>query len=128
MSKHIPGDLTAAFHTDFVEGESYTKEMLTQMMTFNETMANKGAASLLMPAFILERAIRKYNNGSRVVIYIGTDVVIPDFSKKIIQRMADSMGVSFSACYYRLKELDGLELRPLTEYVQYFSNPEGGYV
>lgn len=121
MSKHIPGGVTAAFHTEYVEGGDYTPQMLKSMMTTNETITNRAAACLLMPSFIVERALNTYNNGDKITIYLGSDVVITDQSKRIIQRMADSMGVSFSACYYRLKETDRLDIRPLEEYAQVFN-------
>lgn len=81
-----------------------------------------------MPGFIVERALNTYNNGDKITIYLGSDVVITDQSKRIIQRMADSMGVSFSACYYRLKETDRLDIRSLDEYAQVFNCEGSGNV
>ena len=85
-----------------------------------ETITNRAAACLLMPDFIVEKMLMKYNNGNKVTIYSGSTIVIPNTSKSVIQMMADSMGVSYSACYYRLKELSVLDERPLEEYVTTF--------
>ncbi len=122
MNKHIPGDFSAAFHTEYVDGEYYTPEMLKEMMSITETMTNRAAACLLMPDFILDRAFEKYCPSKKIRVYSGSDFVIPDKNKKIIQRMANSMGVSFSTCYYRLKDTNHLEIRPLIEYAKYFKS------
>lgn len=83
MSKHIPGGVTAAFHTEYVEGSGYTPQMLKSMMTTNETITNRAAACLLMPGFIVERALNTYNNGEKVTVYLGSDVVITDTGERI---------------------------------------------
>ncbi len=128
MNKHVSGDFTAAFHTEFTEGEFYTPDMLKEMLTITETITNRAAACLLMPGFIVDRALKTYNAGNKVTIYSGSTIVIPSPSKTIIQRMADSMGVSYSACYYRLKELSALNKRPLEEYASAFFSEEAGCV
>ena len=89
-------------------------------------MSNKAAACLLMPTFIVSRALNTYNSGNKVIVYTGTDTILPDISKRIIQRMADSMGVSFTACYLRLKELSLFEVKPFSEYALNFNNMEAG--
>ncbi len=128
MSKHVSGDFTAAFHTEFVDGEYYTPQMLKEMMTLTETITNRAAACLLMPDFIVEKMLKKYNGGNKVTIYSGSTIVIPNTSKSVIQMMADSMGVSYSACFYRLKELSVLDERPLEEYVTKFILAEAEHV
>lgn len=65
---------------------------------------------------------------NKVTIYTGSKIVIPKASKTIIQQMADSMGVSFSTCYYRLQELSFLDKRPLEEYAAAFSIAEDDHV
>ena len=128
MHKHIPGDFTAAFYTEYTEGECYTPAMLSEMLSITETIANRSAACLLMPPFVIERALNTYNNGNKVIAFKGADSVLPDISKRIVQRMADSMGVSYSACYYRLKELNLFDVRPLEEYAANFMSLEAGNV
>ena len=128
MNKHVDGDFTAAFHTEFTEGECYTPQMLKEMLSLTETITNRAAACLLMPDFIVDRALKTYNEGNKVTIYSGSTIVIPNPSKIVIQRMVDSMGVSYSACFYRLKELAVLDERPLEEYAAAFNSMEAGYV
>ena len=128
MRKHVSGDFTAAFHTEYVDGEYYTPKMLKEMMSMTETITNRAAACLLMPDVIVEKMLNKYNSGNKVTVYTGNGIVIPNASKSIIQKMADSMGVSFSTCYYRLKELSILDKRPLEEYASTFTNVEADNV
>ena len=128
MSKHVSGDFTAAFHTEYVDGECYTPEMLKEMMSITETITNRSAACLLMPTFIFDKALMKYNDGNKVMIYAGSEIVIPEASKNTIKKMADSMGVSFTACYHRFRELSLFDVRPLEEYAASFLNTEDGYV
>ncbi len=128
MNKHVSGDFTAAFHTEFVDGEYYTPLMLKEMMSLTETITNRAAACLLMPVFIVEKMLKKYNDGNKVTIHSGSTIVIPNESKSIIKMMADSMGVSYSACYYRLQELSILDERPLEEYAAKFILQEGEHV
>ena len=127
LNKHIPGSCEAAFHTEFTEGEEYSMSMLRSMLSIREIMSIKAAASLLMPHFIVDRALNTYNCGHKVIVYTGSDTILPDKSKHIIQRMADSMGVSFSACYRRLKELDLFDVKPFSEYAINFNNTEVCY-
>lgn len=128
MNKHVEGDFTAAFHTEYVDDEYYTPQMLKDMLSFTETIVNRAAACLLMPSFIVEKMLKKYNSGNKITIYSGSTIVIPNASKSVIQRMADSMGVSYSACYYRLKELTLLDVRPLEEYAATFNRTEADHV
>ena len=128
MKKHVPGNYSAAYHTEYVAGECYAPEMVISMLSYIETLMNKAAASLLMPDFIIDRALKTYNKGMKIIVYRGSDTVIPDSSKMIIQRMADSMGVSFKACYHRLQELSLFEERPLIEYATLFRSTENDNV
>ena len=120
MKKHIPGNYSAAYHTEFISGENYDPEMFISMFSFTENLVDKAAASLLMPDFIIKGALKKYNNGKKIPIYVGSDKVVDESGKVIISRMADSMGVSYKACYLRLFELSLFEERPLIEYAAHF--------
>ena len=128
MKKHVPGNYSAAYHTEFIAGESYDSETLINMFSFTENLVDKAAASLLMPDFIIKGSLKKDNNGEKIPIYIGSDTVVTDPCKVIIQRMADSMGVSYKACYRRLWELSLFEEHPLIEYAAHFRNEEDYYV
>ena len=81
-----------------------------------ETQADKLAAALLMPYFIVEAALKDFNNGNKLKIY-GDSVFAPK-DRMIIKKMAAQIGVSFSALLIRIKQLDMVEYRPIDEYVE----------
>ena len=54
----------------------------------------------------------------KVIMSVLYDGGIPSQDVKLmIQRMADAMGVSYTAFFNRLKELKLFEIRPLEEYI-----------
>jgi hypothetical protein len=90
--------------------------MLHEIMSINESLTNRAAACCLMPRFLVQRSLNRHNNGKRLIAYDG--YVMSQEPKIIIQKMADAMGVSYTACFNRLKELDLFEIRPIEEYLQ----------
>lgn len=115
MGKHIPAQTSAAFHSEYDGEMVYSREMLKQMMSMNELFTNRAAACCLMPRFLVERVLRRYNNGNKIVAYDG--FVMAQEQKLIIQRMADAMGVNYSPFVNRLKELNLFDFRPIEEYL-----------
>ena len=85
------------------------------MLSVNECFTNRAAACLLMPRFLMERVLKRHNESKRVVIYEGG--VLAQTQKLLIQKMADAMGVSFTAMIMRLFELGLMECRPIEEYL-----------
>ena len=115
IGKHIPAQTSAAFHSEYDGEMSYTQEMLKQMMSVNEMFTNRAAACCLMPRFLVERVLKRYNNGNKVIAYDG--FVMAQEQKLLIQRMADAMGVNYTPFVNRLKELSLFEFRPIEEYL-----------
>ena len=71
-----------------------------------------------MPRFLMERVLKHYNDSRKVVRYIGDDgTALRQDQKLLIQKMADAMGVSFTAFFNRLRELDLFEYHPMEEYL-----------
>ena len=70
INRHIPAQASpaAAFHSEFDSEMSYPKEMLKEMLSVNESFTNRAAACLLMPGFLVERALKRYNESRKVVI------------------------------------------------------------
>ena len=93
----------------------YTEDMLSEMMSVNECFANRAAACLLMPKFLVKRVLRRHTKNNRVILY--DDGVLAQDQKLLIQKMADILGVSYTAFYLRLQELDLFERRPIEEYI-----------
>lgn len=116
LSKHIPLQSTAAFHSDFDGEMTYSRDMLREMMSLTETLANRAAACCLMPQFLVQRNLNRYNDGKPLIAYDGH--VLAQGQKLVIQKMADAMGVNYAPLFNRLKELDLFELHPIDEYLR----------
>ena len=117
LGKHVPIQTSpvAAFHSEFDPEMMYTQDMLSNMMSVNECFANRAAACLLMPRFLVMRVLRRHTKSNRVVLY--DDGVLAQDQKLLVQKMADTLGVSYTAFYLRLQELDLFDRRPVEEYI-----------
>lgn len=114
LAKHMERE-EAAFHSEYSATMEYPQETLRKMFCLLETYANRAAACLLMPGFLVKKVLKKENAGKKLCIY--GDGVLSAKTKGILQRMADDLGVSYSACLMRLKELDELEYLPIEDYI-----------
>ena len=72
-------------------------------------------AALLMPRFMVHNVALMHGCTDRIPVY--GDSVLRTADKLLIKQMANAMGVSFSAFLIRLRELDCLCYRPLSEYI-----------
>lgn len=118
LSRHIPlqTNPAAAFHSEYDSEVTYSKEMLQEMMSVNEFFTNRAAACFLMPRFLVERSLKLHNSAQRVIRY--DNGVLSQDQKLTIQKMADTLGVSYTALYLRLDELNLFECRPIGEYLR----------
>ena len=118
LARHIPlqTSTAAAFHSEYDPDMTYSPEMLREMMSVNECFTNRAAACLLMPGFLVQRVLKRQNNSRKVILYDGG--VLSQDQKVLIQKMADTMGASYSAFSTRLSELDLYERRPVEEYLR----------
>ncbi len=119
LGRHIPLQTNpiAAFHNEFDTEMTYTQDMLKEMLSINECLANRAAACFLMPRFLVRRVLKRQNNAQKVIMY--DNGILSQDQKLLMQKMADSLGVSFSAFQTRLHELDMFERRPIDEYLHY---------
>lgn len=104
------------FHRVFDNEQTYDAQALAERFSLNEYQASAMAAVLLMPRYLMKEALDNFNGGRRLPIY-GTCVFHPR-EKVIIQKMADSMGVSFTAMFIRLRGFGMLNYHPLSEYIE----------
>ncbi|MDY3218520.1 MAG: ImmA/IrrE family metallo-endopeptidase [Candidatus Fimivivens sp.] len=93
----------------------YTAEELRTRFSIGEWQANTIAAALLMPTFLIKSLLQKYNNGQNILVY-GNSVFAPR-EKSILQKMSDTLGVSYTALVIRLRDLSALDFHPIEEYV-----------
>lgn len=103
------------FHTKYDNERSYSKEELAQMFASAEWQADTMGASLLMPRCIIENALAKYNQSQPVRIY--GENTLSQRDKGIIRRMAGYMGVSYTALFIRLRDMNLFECHDISEYI-----------
>lgn len=117
INRHIPAQASpaAAFHSEFDPEMAYSNEMLKEMLSLNESFTNRAAACLLMPGFLVAKVLKRHNDSRKVILY--DNGILSQDQKFLIQKMADAMGVSYSAFRIRLMELDLFDRRPVEEYL-----------
>lgn len=116
MGLHIPKQQEACFHTLFDENEDYVDAEVRQMFSLYESYANRMGAALLMPRFLLERVLKKYTKSKKIIIYGNSLFSYAD--KLVMSKMADCMGVSYSAFINRLHDLDLFEEHDAKEFIK----------
>ena len=116
LARHIPGQTAAAFHSEFDSGQAYAPEDLKRIFSLEENQADRLGSVLLMPQYHLEKALKKYNDGNRIIRYEGG--IFSQESKFRMQNMADCLGASYTALVLRLGDLKYFEERPIGEYIE----------
>ena len=116
LEKHIPSQTVACFHSDYDHEADYSPEDFKRIFSLNENLTNRLGAAVLMPSFLVEKALKKYNDGLPLTVYDGG--VFAEKDKMNAQKMADCLGVSFSAFINRLRELRLLDCYPLRDYIE----------
>ena len=96
MEKHVPRP-AACFHSEYDAEATYTEEDLKRIFSLNENLTNRLGAAIIMPGFLIAKALKKYNNAQMLRCYDGGILALED--KLNAQRMADSLGVSYSRCH-----------------------------
>ncbi len=112
MDRTIP---RASFHRDFDCERRYSRNELKKLLSFQEAQVDRMGAALLMPRFMVRNVADLHNCIEPIPVY--GDSVLRAADKLRIKKMADTMGVSFSAFLIRLRELGYLQYRPISEYI-----------
>lgn len=115
LEKHIPKQTMPCFHSVFDTEASYTQEELQQAFSWNELLADRLGAIFLMPRFLVDKAIKKYSDKSYFIVYGNS--IFTENDKIAIHKIANCMGVSYTAFVIRLRELDLLEHHDISEYI-----------
>ncbi|MCD8100407.1 MAG: ImmA/IrrE family metallo-endopeptidase [Oscillospiraceae bacterium] len=103
------------FNRFFDKEQEYSIEELREHFNACETRTDRLASVLLMPRFMVEQTLQSFRQGQPIRRYGGT--VMSRDDKLSVQKMADSIGASFSAFLIRLKELGFIEYRDISEYI-----------
>ena len=98
------------FHNEFDNERAYSVDELRQMFSNAEWQADAMAASLLMPRFLVERALV-----NSIKVY--GENILSNKDKKIIKDVSAFLGVSQSALIIRLEHLNMVEKLDMTEFV-----------
>jgi len=112
---HNPDQVVPSYRREYDSEREYSNSELSEMFSMNELFADKMAASLLMPNFILKKVVKKYYDINRIPIFGGS--IFHSKDKKKLRKMSDDLGVSFTALVIRLKNLDYIEYRSANEYI-----------
>lgn len=113
MNLHNP---VPQYKRTFDAQRNYSAEELRRQFNLEETQADKLAASLLMPFFIVESALKDFNYGNKLRVF-GDQVLAPEERTKM-NKMAAQIGVSFTALFIRLRQYGLLEYHPISEYIE----------
>lgn len=107
--------VVSAYHREFDSSREYPMEELSEMMSFRECQADRGAAALLMPSALVRNTCLQFTNGKNICIY--GENVFTTKDKEILQDMAIYLGVSYTALTIRMKQLKLFEKHKLDEYI-----------
>ena len=116
LMTRIDPDQRARFYRAYSKGAVYSVEDLKEMYSIAEWQANTMASALLMPRFLISDNLKRYNRGKNLPVF--GDSVFRPREKEILNRMADSLGVSYTALVIRLRQLGHLSHRSIAEYIQ----------
>ena len=111
----INPESAACFHGTHDRERTYSLQEMQEMYSIHEWQANTFSGSLLMPRPLMHETLQRFNGGRRLPVY-GESVFHPR-EKVILQKMADSLEVSFTALVIRLRGLGMLSYHDISEYI-----------
>lgn len=115
LRKFNPAGTSAEFCWEYDSERTYEAEDLSGRLNLLEWQANNLAAALLMPRFLLEKALKIWNDGRPILVY-GTHV-LPFDSRMKTRGMADRLGVSHTALMIQLRKYKLVEQGDLVEFI-----------
>lgn len=105
----------ASFHREYDRERTYSPQELKELLSFRESRVDRLAAALLMPRFMVQEVLKRFDVSSLIPIYGSHLLRLED--KLLVQKMAGAMGVSYTAFLIRLKELGLLTRHDISEYI-----------
>ncbi len=112
MDRTVP---CASFHREYDGERNYSKADFRNLFSFQENQVDRMGAALLMPRFMVRNVVNLHGCTDGIPVY--GDSVLKAEDKLRIKKMANMMGVSFSAFLIRLRELGYLIYHPVSEYI-----------
>ena len=105
----------ASFHREYDSERTYTPQELRDLLSFRESQVDRLGAALLMPRHMMLNNLDRFTAGKPISIYGNNLLRLED--KLLVQKIADIMGVSYTALFIRLKQLDLCIKRSAEEYI-----------
>ena len=105
----------ASFRREYGRERAYTPGEYRELLSFREARVDRLAAALLMPGFMVRAVLGCFGVSGLIPIYGSNLLRLED--KLLVQKMADVMGVSYTAFFIRLKELGLLIRHDISEYI-----------
>ena len=103
----------AAYHNHVFDNEAnYNQQLLIDQFNIYEIQADRISACLLMPKPVVLKYLETYLNTHKVIKY--EEVGISRYDQSMLLRIASEMKVSITALMIRLKELNLIEVKPLS--------------
>jgi len=103
----------AAYHNHAFDAEAnFNQQLLTDEFSIYEIQADRISACLLMPKHIVLKYLETYLNTHKVTRY--ENYGISKYDQSMLLRIANEMKVSITALMIRLKELNLIEVKPLS--------------
>lgn len=111
-----PTAIGPCFNRLYDRERTYSIEELRQHLTLCEAQTDRMASVLLMPQFLMRKVMKKFCGEQPIFLY--GNAVLRSEDKLTIQNMANCVGVTFTAFLIRLKELNLMERRGMSEYIE----------
>lgn len=114
INRARPLPARASFNTVYDEERKYSAEELFERMNIGESQANTFSARMLMPKPLLRSNVKRFFQRETIPVY-GENLFSPRHKSRLC-RMAEELGVSYTAMYIQLREDRLLEYHPVEEY------------
>lgn len=105
----------ASFHREYDRERAYSPQELRGLLSFREARVDRLAAALLMPRFMVHEVLERFGVSEPIPIYGSNLLRLED--KLLVRKMANAMGVSYTAFLIRLKELSLVKRHDISEYI-----------
>ena len=116
LNRADPLHASACYNRVYDVERTYSIHEFRERLSLGETQANVMAAELLMPRKLLEGTVYRHFNCKRIPVY-GKCVFLPE-DKPLLNRMAEEIGVSYTAMLIQLRKYELLTHRNMIEYFQ----------
>lgn len=105
----------ASYCREFDSERRYKPSDFKDLFNLREAQIDRLGAALLMPRFAVRNVLQHFGVPDGIPIY--GDNVLRAEEKLLVHDMANTMGVSFSAFFIRLRELDLLKRYDIDEFI-----------